>query len=188
MLFPSGKWHILTQFRDKTEIPFELKSPQAESPMHFRRDSSEEFMAKNAKKAKKPMAAADHLQPTHISVTFKIVTPDQLRKIIFTLTKMSDAKNDSWSVMFELDERAEATKDFNLVIQLQVDVDHNDPDADAQAAATAKHGMDADQREQTLVAGDTAKDAKTGNGGVTVDDAKQDAVAVVTSRNPNSPA
>ena len=125
---------------------------------------------------------------THISVTFKIVTADQLRKIIFTLTKVSDAKNDSWSVMFELDERADATKDFNMVIQLQVDVGHNDPGANAQAAATAKHGMDADQREQALVAGDTAKDAKTGNGGVTVDDAKQDAVAVVTSRNPNSPA
>jgi hypothetical protein len=122
-------------------------------------------------------------RPTHISVTFKIVTPDQLRKIIFTLTRMSDAENDSWSVMFELDERADATKDFQLVIQLQVDVDHND---DANAAATAKHGMDSNQRAQALVAGDTAKDAK--NGDATVDDAKADAAGVVSARDSNSPA
>jgi hypothetical protein len=122
-------------------------------------------------------------RPTHISVTFKIVTPDQLRKIIFTLTRMSDAENDSWSVMFELDERADATKDFQLVIQLQVDVDHND---DPNAAATAKHGMDSNQRAQALVAGDTAKDAKIGD--ASVDDAKADAAGVVSARDPNSPA
>jgi len=131
----------------------------------------------------KTAPAQQPLQPTHISVTFKIVTPDQLRKIIFTLIRMSDAQTDSWSVMFELDERAEATKDFQMVIQLQVDVDHND---DANAAATAKHGMDADQRAQTLVAGDTAKDAKTGD--ATVEDAKADAAGIVSARNPNSPA
>jgi hypothetical protein len=123
------------------------------------------------------------VQPTHISVTFKIVTPDQLRKIIFTLSRMSDAQNDSWSVMFELDERADPTMDFQLAILLQVDVDHND---DANAAATAKHGMDANQRAQALVAGDTAKDAKTGD--ATLDDARADAGGVVSARDPNSPA
>jgi len=122
-------------------------------------------------------------RPTHISVTFKIVTPDQLRKIVFTLSRMSDAQNDSWSVMFELDERADATKDFQLVVQLQVDVDHND---DANAAATAKHGMDSNQRAQALVAGDTAKDAKAGD--ATLDDAKADAAGVVSARDPSSPA
>jgi hypothetical protein len=130
-----------------------------------------------------PKAQAAAVQPTHISVTFKIVTPDQLRKIIFTLSWMSDAHNDSWSVMFELDERADATKDFQLVIQLQVDVDHNDY---ANAAATAKHGMDSNQRAQALTAGDTARDAKTGD--ATVDDAKADAAAVVSARDPHSPA
>jgi|ERR1700687_3487141 len=123
------------------------------------------------------------IQPTHISVTFKIVTPDQLRKIIFTLSRMSDAQNDSWSVMFELDERADATKDFQLVIQLQVDVDHND---DTNAAATAKHGMDSNQRAQALVAGDTAKDVKTGD--ATIDDAKAELAGVISARDPNSPA
>jgi hypothetical protein len=135
------------------------------------------------KKKGKPAVAADHMQPTHISVTFKIVTPDQLRKIIFTLSRMSDAQNDSWSVMFELDERADANKDFQMVIQLQVDVDHND---DANAAATAKHGLDGDQRVQALNAGDTAKDAKTGD--ATPEEAKADAAGIVTARNPNSPA
>ena len=31
-----------------------------------------------------PVPASNHLQPTHISVTFKILMPDQLRKISFT--------------------------------------------------------------------------------------------------------
>src|SRR2546427_4840483 len=117
----------------------------------------------------KPAKANNHLKPTHISVTFKIVTPDQLRKIIFTLVKLSDKNNDSWSVMFELDERADATKPFQLVIQLQVDVDHNDA---PKAAATAKHGLDDDQQSQALAAADTAKDVKTGE--ATKDDLKSD--------------
>ena len=131
-------------------------------------------------KSKKP---APHVQPTHISVTFTIVTPDQLRKIVFSLSKLSDKNNDSWSVMFELDERADATKKFELVIQLQVDVDHNDA---AKAAATAKHGMDTDQHAQALQAGDTAKDAKTGD--ATLDDAKEDTKGIVSARNENSPS
>jgi hypothetical protein len=122
-------------------------------------------------------------RPTHISVTFKIVTPDQKRRITFTLSRLSDSQNDSWSVMFQLDERADTTQDFQLVIQLQVDVDHND---NAKAAATAKNGMDSDQHAQVLVAGDTAKDAK--NGDATLDDAKQDAAAVISVRSDDSPA
>ena len=134
-----------------------------------------------ARDATQPATA--HIQPTHVSVSFTIVTPDQLRKIIFKLTKSSDATNDSWSVTFELDERADSSKPFELVIQLEVDVDHND---NAKAAATAKHGMDSDQHAQVLVAGDTAKDAKTG--AADPQDAKDDAKAVVSARNPNSPS
>jgi hypothetical protein len=122
------------------------------------------------------------IQPSHISVTFTIVTPDQLRKIVFTLTKMSSNNTDSWSVMFELDERTDSSKDFQLVVQLKVDVDKGDA---AKAAATAKHGLDSDQHAQALVAADTAKDAKTGD--ATVDDAKEDAAAVVSARNDASP-
>jgi hypothetical protein len=133
-------------------------------------------------RTKSAKTALATVKPTHISVTFKIVTPDQLRKIAFTLSRLSDSQNDSWSVMFELDERADTTKDFQLVIQLQVDVDHND---DAKAAATAKNGLDSDQHAQALVAADTAKDAKKGD--ATMDDAKQDAAAIVSSRAASSP-
>lgn len=137
----------------------------------------------NQPKSGKAKSTPAVVRPTHISVTFKIVTPDQKRRIIFTLSRMSDSQNDSWSVMFELDERADTTQDFQLVIQLQVDVDHND---DAKAAATAKNGMDSDQHAQVLVAGDTAKDAKKGD--ATVDDAKQDAAGVISARSDSSPA
>jgi hypothetical protein len=133
-----------------------------------------------SKRARSKRSAA--LTPTHISVTFKIVTPDQLRKITFTLSRLSDAQNDSWSVMFELDERTDTTKDFQLVIQLQVDVDHNDQ---AKAAATAKNGMDSDQHAQALVAADTAKDAKKGD--ATREDAEQDAAGIVSARGASSP-
>lgn len=135
------------------------------------------------KSAKAANSAPAVVRPTHISVTFKIVTPDQKRRINFTLSRLSDSQNDSWSVMFELDERADTTQDFQLVIQFQVDVDHND---NAKAAATAKNGMDSDQHAQTLVAGDTAKDAK--NGDATLDDAKQDAAGVISARSDDSPA
>lgn len=139
-------------------------------------------MAKPTKIKPKPKPK-DQLQPTHISVTFTIVTPDQLRKIIFTLIRLSDANNDSWSVMFELDERSDATKAFQLVIQLQVDVDHNDA---PKAAATAKNGLDTDQHAQALVAGDTAKDVKTGD--ATKADAAEDAKSIVSARSDASPS
>ena len=129
-----------------------------------------------------PRATVTHSQPTHISVAFKIVSSDQLRMIIFTLSRMSDAANDSWGIMFELDERADVTQNFGMVIQLQADVDHDDND---KAAATANHGMDADQHAQVLVAADTAKDAK--NGDATLADAQEDAKAVVAARNASSP-
>ena len=129
-----------------------------------------------------PAKPKDQLKPTHIAVTFKIVTPDQRRKIIFTLVRYSDKHDDSWIIMFELDERADATKPFQMVIQLQVDVDHNDA---PKAAATAQNGLDSDQHAQALVAGDTAKDVKTGD--ATKDDLAQDTKAIVSARNPASP-
>ena len=130
----------------------------------------------------KMAAAPGPLTPTHISVTFKIITPDSLRRIIFTLSRMSDSQTDSWMVMFEFDERTDPSQDFQMVVQLIVDIDHNDATA---AAATAKHGMDSDQHAQALVAGDTAKDVGTGE--ATMIDAQADAAGIVSARNPNSP-
>ena len=127
---------------------------------------------------------AGHTQPTHMLVRFVIVTRDQLRKIVFTLEKDQDAQNNSWNITFELEERADATQNFAQVVQLAVAVDHND---DGKAMATFKRGLDSDQHAQALVAGQTARDASTGANGITEDDAKADAAAVVSARNPNSP-
>jgi len=121
-------------------------------------------------------------KPSHIHVSFTIVTPDQLRKIIFTLDKTSSAGSDDWSISFELVERPNTGSQFQMVIQLQVAVDHDDAD---KANATAKHGLDGDQRAQALVAGDTAKDVKTGD--ATQDDLTSDTKAIVTARNSSSP-
>src|SRR5271156_6598041 len=109
-----------------------------------------------------PVPALDHLQPTHISVTFKILMPDQLRKISFTLTKDSESGKESWNITFQLFQRTSSTVDFpsDASIELDVVIDEGDEDANAQASATAKHGLDADQRAQALGAGDTAQAAK----------------------------
>src|SRR6185312_8252510 len=110
------------------------------------------------------------IKPSHISVTFTIVTPDQLRKIIFKLDKSSDSVDESWSISFELDEREDPSKQFALVLQLQVNVDQTDH---AKAAATLNNGLDTDQHAQALAAGDTARDVATG--AATNEDAQDDA-------------
>jgi hypothetical protein len=125
----------------------------------------------------KAKQAHSTVEPTHISVTFKIITPDQLRKITFTLSRLLDAGHDNWSVMFELDERADTSKDFQLVVQLQVDVDHDDSD---KAAATANSKLDSDQHAQVLIASDVAKAAKKGQ--ATIDQAREEAAGVISAR------
>src|SRR4051812_12862472 len=127
--------------------------------------------------------ATPHLSPSHISVSFMIVTPDQLRKIIFKLTKSNVAPSaESWSVQFELHQRPSTTGTFAPVITLEVDVDLVDS---TKAASTMKHGLDSDQHAQALQAGDTARDVTTG--AALPADAKADAKAVVSARNPASP-
>jgi hypothetical protein len=125
-----------------------------------------------------------HTQPTHMFVRFVIVTPDRLRKIIFELQKTEDSQDNSWNITFELDERTDTSEDFNQEVQLAVAVDHDDDD---KAMSTFRNGLDSDQHAQALVAGQTAKDAKTGANGTTQDDAETDTAGVVSARNPNSP-
>jgi len=120
--------------------------------------------------------------PSHISVTFTIVTPDQLRQIIFNLKKSSDSADDSWSISFELDERKDPDKAFKLVAKLDVAVDHND---NAKALSTSKHGMDSDQHSAALNAADTVKAAKADPD--LKEDAKEDTKAVIAARNSASP-
>jgi hypothetical protein len=127
-----------------------------------------------------------NITPTHISVTFTIVTPDQLRRIIFKLVKSQDSVDSSWGVSFELDERMDADKDFKLVIKLDVKVDYNDS---AKASATMKNGLDSDQHAQVLAAGDTARAASDAPADPqAAQDARDDAKAVVSARNPASPS
>jgi hypothetical protein len=139
-------------------------------------------------------AAPHHLQPTHISVTFKILMPDQLRKISFTLTKDSESDKESWSITFQLFQRTSSTVDFpsDASIELDVVIDEGDEDAtaqaNAQASATAKHGLDSDQRAQALTAGDVAQASKDPTSGITEDDANDAATGIVTSRNLASPS
>lgn len=129
-----------------------------------------------------PAPAPAHLQPTHISVTFTIVTPDRLRRITFKLNKSDDSSQTTWDATFALDERADTGAAFTNVIMLDVDVLEDDH---VKAAATAKHGMDSDQHAQTLAAADTAVDVK--NGVADPQDAKDDASAIVPARSAASP-
>jgi hypothetical protein len=137
-----------------------------------------------------PAPASHHLQPTHISVTFKILMPDQLRRISFKLTKDSESGKESWKILFQLFQRPSSTVDFpsDASIELDVELDEADEDATAQASATAKHGLDPDQRAQSLAAGDVAQAAKDPDSGITDEDAKDAATGIVTSRNPSSPS
>lgn len=133
--------------------------------------------------------AIDHLQPTHISVTFKILMPDELRKIGFSLVKDSSSGTENWNITFQLFQRASTNVDFpaDAAIELDVVIDETDTDAQGQATATAKHGLDADQRAQALTAADTSQAAQDPSSGITQDDAKDDTRAIVSSRNPKSP-
>ena len=95
------------------------------------------------------------MSDTSISVDLVIVTPNQLRKINFNLSK--DVKTDQsveWKMVFDLLERKDTTKPFAEVVTLTVDIKkpHH-----AKAELTAKNGFDAAQGSAALVAADTAK-------------------------------
>ena len=133
---------------------------------------------KAAPPAGAPAGKVAPVQPTHLSVTFKIVTPDQMRKIVFQLTRRKSSAGESWAVMFELNERTDTTQEFQLVIQLLVAIDKGE---NAKAAATAADGLDSDQHAQALIAGDVSKAAKAGEASIA--DAETEAVNVISARN-----
>ena len=92
---------------------------------------------------------------TSFSVDLLIVTPNQLRKINFKLSK--DSKSDGseeWTLEFGLNERKKTTDQFADVVKLTVKIKpaHND-----KAAATAKNGLDDAQTSAAIAAGDSAK-------------------------------
>jgi hypothetical protein len=97
---------------------------------------------------------------TAFSVDLLIVTPDQLRKINFKLSKSFKPNNSvNWDLEFGLQERKKTTDAFHDVIQLKVNIQ---PALHAKADATAKKGLDETQTSAAFVAGDSAKLASEG--------------------------
>ena len=92
---------------------------------------------------------------TSFSVDLIIVTPNQLRKIDFKLSK--DSKTDGsveWTLEFGLNERKKTTDPFVEVVRLTVKVK---PEHNAKAQATATNGLDDAQTSAALAAADSAK-------------------------------
>jgi hypothetical protein len=90
-------------------------------------------------KAKKEVVA--------ISVKLEVITPDKLRKIIFGLTKGTDQGLTTWTINFELHDRAKPADAFAKVIDLDVEVKTKNHHL---AEETAVKGMNAPQVEHTI--------------------------------------
>ncbi len=111
------------------------------------------------------------------------VNPNSERKIILQLDKICNADDTAeWKLHFDLQE-LNPQGQMTSIVKLDVDINKEDHST---AEATAKHGLDADQRGQAAIAGDTAKAFKLGH--ASKDDAQEDAGAIIPARNPNSPA
>lgn len=92
---------------------------------------------------------------TAFSVDLLIVTPDQLRKIDFKLSK--GFKNDGsvdWNLEFGLQERSKTTEAFHDLVKLKVSIQ---PALHPKANATAKKGLDDAQTSAAFAAADSAK-------------------------------
>ena len=112
-----------------------------------------------------------------ISVSLE-VNPTDLRKIVFGLDKICNNDGTAeWKLHFDLQERSDSNSNFRSLVKLDVDIDKQN---NTLAEATAKNGLNADQRSQAAVAGDTAKDFSQGN--AAEQDVKDDAQAVITAR------
>jgi len=91
-------------------------------------------------KAKKEIVA--------ISVKLEVITPDKLRKIIFGLTKGTDDNGvTTWTINFELHDRAKPADPFSEVIKLDVMVKVKNH---ALAEETAAKGMNEPQVEHVI--------------------------------------
>ena len=92
---------------------------------------------------------------TSFSVDLLVVTPDQLRKITFKLSKAfkTDGSVD-WTLEFGLQERAKTTESFQDLVKLTVKIN---PALHQKAEATAKKGLDEAQTSAAFAAADSAK-------------------------------
>jgi hypothetical protein len=92
---------------------------------------------------------------TSFSVDLLVVTPDQLRKINFKLSKSFKADDSvDWTLEFGLQERAKTTESFQDIVKLTVKIN---PALHKKAEATAKKGLDEAQTSAAFAAADSAK-------------------------------
>jgi hypothetical protein len=84
---------------------------------------------------------------TPITVSFELMTADQLRKIIFGLTKGCNADDTSfWNIHFQLQQRDAKTDPFFSRVKLDISVDQQN---NAAAEKTAK-GLNSAQTDHLL--------------------------------------
>ena len=94
------------------------------------------------------------------SVELMVITPNQLRKIDFLLSKdTKDDGSDEWTMEFGLSERKKTSDAYAEVVKLTVKVkpEHND-----KAQETATKGLNDAQTSASLAAADAAKQFKLG--------------------------
>ena len=116
---------------------------------------------------------------TPVSVSFELITDDQLTKITFGLDKTcNDDGSSAWDITFELDQRTTPTGTFAECLKLAVDV--NDKNA-SKCEDTARHGLDTNQASYALgPAATAALDYKNGVG--TLEQAQKQAENVIAVR------
>ena len=110
-----------------------------------------------------------------VSVTFELDTPDQLRRVVLTLTseKRSD-ESEMWTIDFALWERGDNQSGFQVVDKVSVELGPEDFEG---ARTIAREGLCTGQRAQSLVAADTLKAFHYGS--ATSDDVRDDVVEIV---------
>jgi len=116
---------------------------------------------------------------TPVSVSFELITNDQLTKIAFGLDKTcNDDGSSGWAITFELDQRTTPTGTFAECLKLAVVV--NDKNA-SKCEATARNGLDTNQTSYALgPAATAALDYKNGVG--TLEQAQKQAQNVIAVR------
>ena len=98
-----------------------------------------------------------------IQVKLEVITSDKLRKIVFGLLKSTDAEVITWTIDFELHDRATPGAAFGAVVALEVEVKSKNNDL---AELTANKGLNATQVEHLITRAAPAA-AKAAVGGAT---------------------
>lgn len=118
-----------------------------------------------------------------LSVSLDVAPPSGDTEVSLQLNKVCNPDDTAeWSLHFQLKMKDDTGK-LTPVVTLDVDINHQDH---AAAQATANNGLDPNQRAQADVAGQTA--LLNAQGAATQSDVQQQTAAIITSRDPNSPA